>query len=137
MPKKFHVGNSGIRACRLGAELHGMSLLVENDAASGSYKDRMQYLFQTHVTLHFPLLFSHHLLPHPKCLVSQNMRTFRKGKRTLGTTLKYHSCTFSMLLRGKILLNSKQPMILLDIINHPGEMVIIFSLVSCIITATE
>ena len=33
MPKKFHVGNSGIRAYRLGAELHGMSLLVENDAA--------------------------------------------------------------------------------------------------------
>ena len=42
-----------------------------------------------------------------------------------------------MLLGSKILLNCLEAMVFLDVINHPGEMIIVFGLVCSVVTATE
>jgi hypothetical protein len=44
---------------------------------------------------------------------------------------------FSVLIGSKILLNRLEAMIFLHVIDHPGKMIVIFGLVSCIVAATE
>jgi len=42
-----------------------------------------------------------------------------------------------VLLGSKILLNCLEAMVFLDVINHPGEMIIVFGLACSVVTATE
>ena len=42
-----------------------------------------------------------------------------------------------MLLGSKILLNCLEAMVFLNVINHPGEMIIVFGLACSVVTATE